>query len=130
MAEFEPVLLKRILKKADVSLDAYRADGGYAALNKAVQEMSREQVTMYADYTTRFSTKYAFIMAIMEGIRSEPVGLVHIAHLVRRGEHEHPKARQRGLLPDPRQHFEATHARHFKVEQDEIGQRILRAIGK
>src|SRR5438034_9550810 len=44
MAEFEPVLLKRILKKADVSLDAYRADGGYAALNKAVQEMSGEQV--------------------------------------------------------------------------------------
>src|SRR5262249_42881776 len=44
MPEFEPVLLRRVLKKADVSLDAYRADGGYRALQKAVGEMTREQV--------------------------------------------------------------------------------------
>ena len=44
MPDFEPVLLRRILKKADVGLDAYRADGGYRALQKAVGEMSREQV--------------------------------------------------------------------------------------
>src|SRR5262252_8723294 len=45
MAEFEPVLLRRILKKASPSLDAYKADGGYKALEKAVREMSPEQVT-------------------------------------------------------------------------------------
>jgi NADH-quinone oxidoreductase subunit F len=45
MAEFEPVLLHRVLKNADVSLDAYRADGGYRALEKALNEMSPAQVT-------------------------------------------------------------------------------------
>src|SRR3984957_8774618 len=45
MAEFEPVLLRRILKKASPSLDAYRADGGYRALQKALREMTPEQVT-------------------------------------------------------------------------------------
>src|SRR5262249_28759971 len=44
MPAFEPVLLRRILKNADVALDAYRSDGGYRALAKAVNEMSREQV--------------------------------------------------------------------------------------
>src|SRR4051794_55191 len=44
MAEFEPVLLRRINKKASPSLDAYRADGGYKALEKAVR-MSPEEVT-------------------------------------------------------------------------------------
>ncbi len=41
---FEPVLLRRILKNADVSLDAYRADGGYRAVEKAVKGMKPEQV--------------------------------------------------------------------------------------
>src|SRR5258707_190057 len=41
---FEPVLLKRILRKAGVSLEAYRADGGYRALQKAVHEMTPAQV--------------------------------------------------------------------------------------
>jgi NADH-quinone oxidoreductase subunit F len=45
MADFEPVLLRRILKKASPSLDAYRADGGYRALAKALNEMSPAQVT-------------------------------------------------------------------------------------
>ncbi len=44
MADFEPVLLRRISKKASPSLDAYRADGGYRALNKAVHEMTPPQV--------------------------------------------------------------------------------------
>jgi NADH-quinone oxidoreductase subunit F len=44
MADFEPVLLRRILKKASPSLDAYRADGGYRALSKAVLEMQPAQV--------------------------------------------------------------------------------------
>jgi NADH-quinone oxidoreductase subunit F len=44
MADFEPVLLRRILKKASPSLDAYRADGGYQALQKAVDEMAPAQV--------------------------------------------------------------------------------------
>ena len=45
MPDFEPVLLRRILKKASPSLDAYRADGGYQALQKAVLEMTPAQVT-------------------------------------------------------------------------------------
>src|SRR6266478_7215361 len=44
MAEFEPVLLRRILNKASPSLDAYKADGGYRALQKAASEMTPEQV--------------------------------------------------------------------------------------
>src|ERR1700726_1930419 len=44
MAEFEPVLLRRILKKASPSLDAYRADGGYRPLEKALNEMQPAQV--------------------------------------------------------------------------------------
>ena len=44
MAEFEPVLLRRIFKKASPWLDAYRADGGYRALQKAVHEMTPAQV--------------------------------------------------------------------------------------
>src|SRR5436305_12536603 len=45
MAAFEPVLLRRISKKASPWLDAYRADGGYRALQKAVHEMAPAQVT-------------------------------------------------------------------------------------
>src|SRR4051794_40446252 len=44
MPDFEPVLLRRVLKKASPSLDAYRADGGYRALAKALDSMSREQI--------------------------------------------------------------------------------------
>jgi NADH-quinone oxidoreductase subunit F len=44
MPDFEPVLLRRILKKASPSLDAYRADGGYRALTKAVNEMAPPQI--------------------------------------------------------------------------------------
>jgi NADH-quinone oxidoreductase subunit F len=44
MPDFEPVLLRRILRKADPSLEAYRADGGYRALQKAVHEMTPAQV--------------------------------------------------------------------------------------
>jgi NADH-quinone oxidoreductase subunit F len=45
MADFEPVLLRRILHKADPGLEAYRADGGYRALGKALNEMTPAQVT-------------------------------------------------------------------------------------
>jgi NADH-quinone oxidoreductase subunit F len=44
MADFEPVLLRRIAKKASPWLDAYRADGGYRALQKALYEMTPAQV--------------------------------------------------------------------------------------
>ena len=44
MADFEPVLLRRILKHASPSLDAYRADGGYSAATKALNEMTPAQV--------------------------------------------------------------------------------------
>src|SRR5262245_54482042 len=45
MADFEPVLLRRCLKNASPSLDAYRADGGFRALEKAVNTMTPQQVT-------------------------------------------------------------------------------------
>jgi NADH-quinone oxidoreductase subunit F len=44
MADFEPVLLRRILKKADPGLEAYRADGGYRALTRAVNDMAPADV--------------------------------------------------------------------------------------
>jgi NADH-quinone oxidoreductase subunit F len=44
MAEFEPVLLRRIVKKGSAALDSYRTDGGYRALQKAVHEMTPLQV--------------------------------------------------------------------------------------
>ncbi len=44
MADFEPILLKRINAKADPGLAAYRADGGYSALTKALNEMTPVQV--------------------------------------------------------------------------------------
>lgn len=44
MADFEPILLRRISKKASPALDAYRADGGYRALEKALSAMSPAQV--------------------------------------------------------------------------------------
>jgi NADH-quinone oxidoreductase subunit F len=44
MAEFEPVLLRRVGKPDSQSLASYRADGGYRALAKAVNEMTPAQV--------------------------------------------------------------------------------------
>ncbi|HXG12367.1 MAG TPA: NADH-quinone oxidoreductase subunit NuoF [Gemmataceae bacterium] len=44
MPDFEPVLLRRILRQADPALEAYRADGGYRALTKALNEMTPAQV--------------------------------------------------------------------------------------
>jgi NADH-quinone oxidoreductase subunit F len=44
MPEFEPILLRRINRKAEPGLDAYRADGGYAAATKALTEMTPLQV--------------------------------------------------------------------------------------
>ena len=44
MAEFEPVLLRRVGKPNSTALETYRADGGYRALTKAVNEMTPAQV--------------------------------------------------------------------------------------
>src|SRR5437588_12248149 len=44
MAEFEPVLLRRVGKPNSTSLESYRADGGYRAFAKALNEMSPAQV--------------------------------------------------------------------------------------
>src|SRR5712691_3527102 len=44
MPEFEPVLLRRVGKPDSQSLASYRADGGYKALTKALNEMTRAQV--------------------------------------------------------------------------------------
>jgi NADH-quinone oxidoreductase subunit F len=45
MPDFEPVLLRRILRNASPSLEAYRADGGYRGLAKALNDMNPAQVT-------------------------------------------------------------------------------------
>src|SRR5262245_38953299 len=44
MAAFEPVLLRRVGKPDSQSLESYRADGGYRALAKAVNDMAPAQV--------------------------------------------------------------------------------------
>src|SRR5581483_9600176 len=44
MPDYEPVLLRRVGKPNSQALEGYRADGGYRALAKALNEMSREQV--------------------------------------------------------------------------------------
>jgi NADH-quinone oxidoreductase subunit F len=44
MADFEPVLLRRVGKPDSQSLAGYRADGGYRALTKAINEMTPAQV--------------------------------------------------------------------------------------
>ena len=44
MADFEPVLLRRVGKPNSAALDGYRSDGGYRALQKALNEMSPAQV--------------------------------------------------------------------------------------
>src|SRR5246127_4790895 len=44
MADFEPVLLRRVGKPDSQSLASYRADGGYRALTRAVNEMTPAQV--------------------------------------------------------------------------------------
>src|ERR1051325_10367362 len=43
MSTFEPILLRRILAKASPWLDAYRADGGYRAIAKALADMTPTQ---------------------------------------------------------------------------------------
>jgi NADH-quinone oxidoreductase subunit F len=44
MPEFEPLLLRRLGKPNSQSIETYRADGGYHAVAKAINEMTREQV--------------------------------------------------------------------------------------
>jgi NADH-quinone oxidoreductase subunit F len=44
MAEFEPVLLRRVGKPNSQSLESYQADGGYRALHKALNDMTPAQV--------------------------------------------------------------------------------------
>src|SRR5438045_3464300 len=44
MAEFDPVLLRRVGKPDSAALAGYRADGGYRALEKALNEMHPAQV--------------------------------------------------------------------------------------
>src|SRR6516162_3359216 len=44
MADFEPALLRRVGKPNSQSIDSYRADGGYRALEKAAREWTPAQV--------------------------------------------------------------------------------------
>jgi len=49
MADFEPVLLARINKPDSTSLESYRADGGYTALQKALGMSPVEVTTLVKD---------------------------------------------------------------------------------
>src|SRR5215217_5294462 len=53
MPEFEPVLLRRINKKASPSLEAYEADGGYRAARKALEMAPGDVVKMVVDSKLR-----------------------------------------------------------------------------
>jgi NADH-quinone oxidoreductase subunit F len=44
MAEFEPVLMRRVGRPNSPALETYRADGGYRALAKALNEMTPPQI--------------------------------------------------------------------------------------
>src|SRR4051794_27836740 len=44
MADFEPVLLRRVGKPDSAALAGYRADGGYRAVQKALNDMTPAQV--------------------------------------------------------------------------------------
>ena len=61
-----------ILTLCPWQLQKVRAEFEILLNTASFQEMSREQVKLYADFTSSFRTKYAFIVAIMEGIRSQP----------------------------------------------------------
>jgi len=45
MSKYEPVLLARVNKPDSHRLEGYRADGGYAAFQRALKEMKPEEVT-------------------------------------------------------------------------------------
>ena len=45
MVQFEPVLLARVGKPDSPRLEGYRADGGYAAVERALKEKKPEEVT-------------------------------------------------------------------------------------
>jgi NADH-quinone oxidoreductase subunit F len=53
MPKFEPVLLARTEKESSQSLDGYRADGGYAALSKALGMAPTDVVQMVKDSVLR-----------------------------------------------------------------------------
>src|SRR5215207_8546280 len=53
MPKFEPVLLARVAKESSQSLDGYRADGGYAALDKALGMAPADVVAMVKDSVLR-----------------------------------------------------------------------------
>ena len=88
MAEFEPVLLKRVDKEDSQSLSGYREDGGYSALAKALEMQPADLVQMVTDSALRgrggagFScgTKWSFlpknpdgpILMCVNGDESEP----------------------------------------------------------
>ncbi len=53
MPHFEPVLLARVAKESSQSLDGYRADGGYAALDKALGMAPADVTTKVKDSVLR-----------------------------------------------------------------------------
>jgi len=55
--------------------------------------------------------------------------VVDVLNLFRGGENDDRKNADTGLPPDPSEDLKAVHAEHFKIEQNEVRQRVLHAVG-
>ena len=60
-----------------------------------------------------------------EGVRSQAIGPVDVAHVARRGENDHTKVGEGRLLTNPLENLESVHAGHFQIQQQERWERVL-----
>ena len=65
-----------------------------------------------------------------EGIGAELVSAIHIGNEIRRGQDDDRHSPEAVLLANPGKHFVAIHGRHTQVEEDEVGKRVLGAVGE
>ena len=65
-----------------------------------------------------------------KGIRAELVSTVDVLNALGRRKHNHQHPAKTGLATNPLQYFKSIFARHLEIEQQESGERILRAIRK
>jgi hypothetical protein len=65
-----------------------------------------------------------------ESVGPKMIRALHVVPLSGRRKDDHGYRAQNRLLPEPLQHFHAAPPRHFQIENDETGQRVLRPVGK
>jgi hypothetical protein len=61
---------------------------------------------------------------------ADSVGVVDIANVLGRGEHNDAQTAEVGLGADPSEHFEAVYFGEFEIEENEVGQWVEMAIGE